>query len=79
MKYGAVAEQLDHQPMHERSSPPRADRARDWSGEREARKRGDDNIVPVCCERLQEPLEFEIRTRPAVEKQDGRLGASTFT
>lgn len=50
-----VAEQLDHQPIHERSSPPRADRARDRGGEREARKRGDDNIVPVRSNSRYEP------------------------
>jgi hypothetical protein len=47
-------------------------------GEREARERGDDNMVPVRCERLQQLLELEIRARPAVEKQHGRLAAVAF-
>lgn len=64
--------------MHEGSGSPRADWAHDQVGKCEARKRRDDDIVPVRCKWPQQPLEFEIRARPAVKKQDWRLRAVAF-
>ena len=56
--------------MHELTCPTRADHAGDWRRECEARKRGDDHVVSVGHKRLEQLLEFEIRTGPSVEKQD---------
>src|SRR5690606_14969710 len=67
--------QLLHQRVHELGSSPRADDAGDRIGESKAGKRGNYDVVAGGCQRFKQPLELEERAWPAVEEEDGRLGA----